>query len=102
MGEDITVNVEKCEWNMHFMNSHGLFTSPDAGRRRPAFQRQRAKYGPMQPACMQAALRRSAAPAFHSSTTIEEMRNSSSRKVRLAHADNFVKGGLNFRWSCPH
>ena len=32
-----------------------------------------------------------------SSICIEEMRNSSSRNVRLAHDNSLAKGGLNFR-----
>ena len=35
-----------------------------------------------------------------SSTCIEEMRNSSNRKVRIAHDNSLAKGGLNFRFAC--
>ena len=34
------------------------------------------------------------------STCIEEMRNSSSRQVRLDHDNGLAKGGLHFRFAC--
>ena len=37
-----------------------------------------------------------------SSTCIEEMRNSTSRQVRLAHDNSSAQGGVNFRLDCFH